>query len=258
MKRVWKTACWVALVLVSGVSGIRGQNQSLLELEQNASPTFRNAFDTYIYGYSLLMFGVTERTGTTIANPGDRLGGAPLNQFGKEPNLPNYTFTSVVLPSTSTLYASSFLNLQAGPIVLHIPSSGGRFFIMQMLDAWTNVSEQSPSSRQKSKPGDYLLVGPDYTGQIPSGFQDVIKMPTNSMWIIGRIYTIGTDRDIDEIKAHFYKDLTLIPLTNWISGTPFVAPADLPLDPIVDFVTPPLNQVAAMDACAFFSGRWER
>jgi hypothetical protein len=252
MKRVWKTACWVALILVSGVSGMRGQNQSLLELEQNASPTFKNAFDTYIYGYPLLMFGVTERTGTTIANPGDRLGGAPLNQFGKEPNLPNYTFTSVVLPSTSTLYASSFLNLQAGPIVLHIPSSGGRFFIMQMLDAWTNVSAQSPSSRQKSKPGDYLLVGPDYTGQIPSGFQDVIKMPTNSMWIIGRIYTIGTDVDIDDIKAHFYKDLTLIPLTNWISGTPFVAPADLPLDPIVDFVTPPLNQVAAMDACAFF------
>jgi hypothetical protein len=252
MKRVWKTACWVALMLVLGVPGMRGQNQTLQELEQNASPTFKNAFDTYIYGYPLLMFGVTGRTATTIANPGDRLGGAPLNQFGKEPNLPNYTFTSVVLPSTSTLYASSFLNLQAGPIVLHIPSSGGRFFIMQMLDAWTNVSAQSPSSRQKSKPGDYLLVGPDYTGQIPSGFQDVIKMATNSMWIIGRIYTIGTDKDIDDIKANFYKDLTLIPLTNWISGTPFIAPADLPLDPIVDFITPPLNQVAGMDACAFF------
>ena len=43
-------------------------------------------------------------------------------------------------------------------------------------------------------------------------------MPTNSMRIIGRIDTIGTDRDIDDIKPTFYKDLTLIPLTNRISG----------------------------------------
>jgi hypothetical protein len=247
------------MMLALSVPGMRAQNETLQEfraqeLEQNASPTFRNAFDTYIYGYPLLMLGVTERTGTTVANPGDRLGAAPLNQFGKEMDLPNYTFTAVVLPSTSTLYASSFLNLQAQPIVLHIPSSGGRFFIMQMLDAWTNVSAQSPSSRQpnNNKPGDYLLVGPDYTGQPPSGFVDVIRMPTNTMWIIGRIYTIGTKADIDDIKANFYKGLTLIPLSNWTSGTPFVAPADLPLDPIVDFITPPLNQVAAMDACAFF------
>ena len=115
MKRILKTGWWVALLLAFGVPGMRGQNQSLLEQEQNASPTFKNAFDSYIYGYPLLMFGVTERTGITVANPGDRLGAAPLNQFGKEPQLPNYTFTAVVLPSTSTLYASSFLNLQAQP-----------------------------------------------------------------------------------------------------------------------------------------------
>jgi hypothetical protein len=37
------------------------------------------------------------------------------------------------------------------------------------------------------------LVGPDWTGnlppQIPSA--NVIPMPTNTMWIIGRIFTIS-------------------------------------------------------------------
>jgi hypothetical protein len=174
--------------------------------------------------------------------------------FGKESRLPDYTFTAVVLPSTTTLYASAFLNLQAEPIVLHIPNMEGRFFIMQMLDAWTEVSLQSPGPRQSSKPGDYLLVGPDYTGTPPSGFQAVIKIPTNSMWIIGRIYTTGTDADVEDIKNNIYPSLTLRPLSYWQKNIPYVLPDPLPLEPMVDFITPPLNQVAGMDACAFFGG----
>src|SRR5437879_6366430 len=181
MKRLCKTTFAVAMTLAVAVAGAQQPGQTLEELERHASGPFIDAVEAYIYGYPLLMIGVTGRTSTTVATAGDRLGAAPLNQFGKEPKLPDSTFTAVVLPSTSTLYASSFLNLKAQPIVLHVPSSGGRFFIMQMLDAWTNVSAQSPSSRQpnNNKPGDYLLVGPDYTGQIPGGFVDVIRMPTN-------------------------------------------------------------------------------
>lgn len=215
MHRVWKVMFAIAVMLALVTPGARGQDDTLLNLDPNASAAFKAAFSSYIYGYPLMMFGVTGRTATTTPNDHTRLGSAPLNVFGKEPRLPDYTFTAVVLPSTTTLYASAFLNLQAEPIVLHIPNMEGRYFIMQMLDAWTEVSLQSPGPRQSSKPGDYLLVGTDYTGTPPSGFQTVIKIPTNSMWIIGRIYTTGTDADVEDIKNNIYPSLTLRPLSYW-------------------------------------------
>jgi DNA sulfur modification protein DndE len=267
MKSMLKATFAVAAVLSFSVTTFQGQQgltledlersgaiqgqDSLQNLGRGGSGTFLNAVNAYIYGYPLLMFGVTGRTGTTVMNPGDRLGAAPLNQFGKEPRLPDYTFTAVVLPSTTTLYASSFINLKAEPVILHIPNMEGRFFIMQMLDAWTEVSPRSPSPRLQSQPGDYALVGPDFIGTPAGSYQDIIRMPTNSMWIIGRIYTTGTDPDVLDVKTNIYPGLTLTPLSKYITP-PYVAPADLPLEPMVDFITPPLNQVAGMDACAFF------
>jgi hypothetical protein len=226
--------------------------QTLEDLKGTEPGTFANGVDAYIYGYPMLMFGVTGRTATTTPNDHTRLGAAPLNVFGKEPELPDYTFQAVVLPSTTTLYASSFLNLQAEPVILHIPDMQGRFFIMQMLDAWTEVSPQSPSPRLNSQPGDYALVGPDFTGTLPSGFEAVIRIPTNSMWIIGRIYTTGTDADVDDVKTNIYPGLTLTPLSLWEQHIGYQLPDPLPLEPMVDFLTPPLSQVAAMNACAFY------
>jgi hypothetical protein len=251
MKTLWKAIYAVALTLAVAITGIRGYGQTIQDIELSGSGTFADGVQAYIYGYPLLMFGVTGRTATTVQDTMTRLGAAPLNQFGKEQNLPNSTFTSVVLPSTTTLYASAFINLQTEPVILHIPSINNRFFLLQMLDAWTNVSTQSPGSRLNSEEGNYALVGPDWKKELPSTINHVIKMPTNSMWIIGRIYTNGTDSDIQEIKDTIYPGLTLTPLSGFISGN-YVAPADLPLQPMVDFITTPLDQAAGMDACAFF------
>ena len=250
MQRVSKASIGFAIAVTVAAAGMRGHAQTLEELERNAPATFIDGVESYIYGYPLLMFGVTGRTGTTVPDDHTRLGAAPLNQFGKEMVLPNSSFNAVVLPSTTTLYASSFLNLKSEPVILHIPNVD-RFFILQMLDAWTEVSPMSPGSRLHSQEGDYALVGPDFTGDIPETVHTVIKMPTNSMWIIGRFYTTGTTADIDDIKNSIYPGLTLTPLSKYIKP-PYNKPDDLPLDPIVDYLTPPLAQVAAMDACAFF------
>jgi hypothetical protein len=252
MKRVWKPMCAVAAILVAATAGIQGYGQTLEDIERDQPSSFVDGVQTYIYGYPLMMFGVTGRTATTVMDDHSRLGGAPLNQFGKELVLPDSTFTAVVLPSTTTLYASSFLNLQHEPVILHLPSID-RFFVMQMLDGWTDVSALSPSSRLSSQAGDYALVGPDFTGTLPDTIHNVIPMPTNSMWIIGRFYTTGTKSDVDDVINSIYPGLTLTPLSKYVSP-PYVAPNDLPLQPIVDFITPPLNQVAGMDACAFFNG----
>ena len=118
------------------------------------------------------------------------------------------------------------------------------------------MSDQSPGSRLGSEEGDYALVGPTWKGRLPWQVRHQIKMPTNSMWIIGRIYTNGTKADINEIVRTIYPGLTLTPLSQLNRGhDPFKnydPPSDLPLQPMVDVDTTPLRQVDGMDACAFF------
>lgn len=256
MKRLWKAAYSVAVTLAVAMTGTRGNGQTLEDIMSNAPQAVADGARSYIYGYPLIIMGVTGRTATNIPNATTRLAAAPLNQFGKELVLPDASFTAVVLPSTSTLYASSFLDLCREPVILHIPNMNGRFFVLQMLDGWTEVSTQSPGSRLSSQEGDYALVGPTCNGnvqpQIKGHFQDTIVFPTSTMWIIGRIYTNGSNSDINDISTNIYPGLTLTPWSKFSSGTKYDPPDDLGVQPIADVTTPPVSQVAGMDACAFY------
>ena len=247
-----KMTCILTSLIVITMTAALGSGQTVDPSELRSFPTFRNGVDAYIYGYPLVMFGATETIGITVPDTMTKLGAAPLNQFGKETSLPNSSFKDVVLPSTTTLYASAFINLKAQPMILHIPNISDRFFLLQLLDGWTNVSDQSPGTRLGSKEGDYALVGPDWKGDLPAAIppENVIHMDTNSMWIIGRIYTNGTDQDVKTVVDTIYPGLTLTPLCFY--GKSYTPPTHLPLDPSVDTVTTPLHQVAGMDACAFF------
>ncbi|MBS1821591.1 MAG: DUF1254 domain-containing protein [Acidobacteria bacterium] len=256
MKKIWKAAIAVAAAFIFAVSSSQGNSQSLEQIQQTSPAQVVDGVLSYIYGYPLMMYGVTGRTGTTVPDATTKLGGAPLNQFGKEKVLPNATFTAVVLPSTSTLYTSSFINLCEEPIILHLPNFGSRFFLMQMLDGWTEVNPLSPGSNKQSGEGNYALVGPPCNGHdqplITIPVVETIHIPTSSMWIIGRIYTNGSQEDIDDIVKNLYPQLTLTPLSKYVAGETFIPPDTLSVQPLADTVTPPLRQVKGMDACAFF------
>ena len=125
MRRVCEAACAVALTFAAAVTGVIGHTQTLEDLQRGQPLIFADAVQAYIYGYPLMMFGVTTRTGTTISNPNDRLGGAPLNQFGKEPQLPDAT------------RANDFAHPgYAGPVLADADAGW-----------WTEVSTKSPGTR---------------------------------------------------------------------------------------------------------------
>jgi hypothetical protein len=76
-----------------------------------------------------------------------------------------------------------------------------------------------------------------------------IKSPTSLVWIIGRTQTNGKAdfAAVRALKAHY----KLIPLPAW--GTDYAPPATVAVDAKVDAKTPPVEQVAKLDAVAFFS-----
>ena len=62
-----------------------------------------------------------------------------VNSFVNDQLMANYTITAVVSPNTDTLYSVAWLDLTSGPLVIEVPDMEGRFYVLEFLDAYTNV-----------------------------------------------------------------------------------------------------------------------
>jgi hypothetical protein len=212
----------------------------------------------YIYGYPLVIVDKTRQVTTNVRQASDE--GAPVNQFAHYP-LPNAATSQIVLPSVNTPYSNAFLDLKKEPIILGLPDLAGRFFLIEVMDGWSNVGGEDDScldgqpgfcglgSRYGTQQGDYAFVGPAWTGTLPPGIKQIIRMPTNTAWLAGRVLTTGSVDDIAEVDA-LRNQFTLTPLGKY--GKRYVPPAHFPVDPRINMATPPFQQVDAMDADTFF------
>jgi hypothetical protein len=200
----------------------------------------------YVYGYPLVLMGVTQEVMTNVASPAD--GRAPVNQFFHQRAFPTPEDQEVVRPNVDTLSSTAWLDLSPGPLVLHVPDTRKRYYVMQMLDGWTNVFAAVGKRSTGTGAGDFAIVGPGWKGKLPPGVQE-IHAPTNLIWIMGRIQTNGPG-DVAAVNA-LQNQLTLKPLgADGKAGTP---PPPRPAEAEVDMQTPPREQVAKADAVTFFS-----
>jgi hypothetical protein len=204
------------------------------------------AVDGYVFGYPLVLMEATRRVATAVPAP-DRFR-APVNQFNDSVEFPDASFTDVVSPNVDTLYSIAWLDLSAEPIVLSLPDTGDRYYVMQMLDAWTNVFAAPGTRTTGNHAGDYAITGPGYRGDLPHGLSR-IPSPTNMVWIIGRTQTNGR-ADYAAVRA-LKAQYRLIPLSAW--GKPYVPPAEALVDPSIGSATSPPDHVAKMSAQEFFA-----
>jgi hypothetical protein len=170
---------------------------------------------------------------------------APINQFAHARTYPRAEDRDVVRYNFDTLYSPAWIDLAPEPIVLSVPDTGGRYYLMPMLDMWTDVFSVVGSRTTGTKAGDYALVAPGWNGTLPDGMTRIVA-PTSTIWILGRTQTNGP-ADYDNV--HKVQDgYKLTPLSQW--GKDYVPPVSMPTDPAVDNKTPPLVQVNKMDGVA--------
>jgi hypothetical protein len=204
------------------------------------------ADEAYVFGYPLVLMEITRRVMTAVPKTSERK--SPMNQFLHLRKFPDPTFTVVVSPNADTLYSSAWIDLAKEPIVLSVPSTGNRYYLMQMLDAWTNVFACPGTRTTGNEKNDFAIVGPGWKGTLPQGLHE-IKSPTNMVWIAGRTLTKGKD---DYSAVHAIQDqYRLTPLSAW--GRDYTPPDDVLVEKGVDTRTPPVQQVSALDAVTFFT-----
>jgi hypothetical protein len=147
-----------------------------------------------------------------------------------------------------TLYSFAWLDLSREPVVLSVSDTGGRYYLLPMLDMWTDVFSVVGSRTTGTAAGDFVIVGPGWNGTLPFGLTK-ISAPTPTIWILGRTQTNGP-ADYDNV--HKVQDnYKLTPLSQWSKSE--VAIANAPTDPAVDNKTPPLVQVNKLDGVTVLS-----
>jgi hypothetical protein len=125
-----------------------------------------------------------------------------MDQFANVRAFPDATFTDVVSPNADTLYSIAWLDLKQEPIVMSVPDTRGRYYLMEMLDGWTNVFASPGKRTTGTAKADYAVTGPGWSGTLPAGMKE-LKSPTALVWVIGRTQTNGK---VDYAAVHTIQD----------------------------------------------------
>lgn len=245
---------WVSMFLLAlalAMASMAARGQKLSQDEANAI-----ALDAYVYFYPLVSMDVTRKQSTNVASGGEKPGFAPPNVISNWPAFPAADVKLVVRPNFDTLYSSAFLDLTREPVVVSVPDTGGRYYLLPMLDMWTDVFASPGWRTTGTQAGHFLVAQANWRPDLRDRFDEYklpagttrIDAPTPYVLVIGRTKTDGPEdyAAVHKIQAGY----KITPLSQW-GGNGVVITGKV--DPDVDMKTPPKTQVDTMPADKYFA-----
>jgi hypothetical protein len=250
LSRCATSALALTLAMVPLPINTAGAKQPVTEQEAHAI-----GVDAYLYFYPLVTMDITRKQLSNV-EPGKGLGG-PMNAFANISEYPPADMKAVVRPNFDTLYSSGWLDLTKEPMIVSVPDTGGRYYLLPMLDMWTDVFASPGWRTTGTEAGNFLVVPPGWRPDLKGGLSDEFNFPKNLqridaptpyVWIIGRTKTDGPqDYDaVHKIQAGY----KITPLSQWGKAP---EPVSAKIDPAIDMKTPPKTQVDSMAAGPYFA-----
>ena len=235
----------VVLVVASGlvassISAVANMN-SISEQE-----AYEIGVEAYIYLYPLISMDTTRRVLTNYES-GVKPGMGPMNAFHHMRTFPTADVRDVVRPNFDTLYSIAWLDLTKEPMIVSVPDTDGRYYMLSMLDMWTDVFAVPGMRTSGTSANNYAVVPQEWEGVLPKGIK-CIKSSTSYVWIICCTQTNGP-KDYEAVQK-VQDGYKITPLSRWGKAP---EPVKSAIDPMVDMKTPPVVQVDTMPAEKYFS-----
>jgi len=117
------------------------------------------AVEAYIYGYPLVTMEMTRRVMANVREPvGTRV---PMGHRVRMRHYPTAEFRDVTAPNADTLYTTAWLDAGREPWILDLPDTQGRYYLMPLLDGWTDVFQVPGKRTTGTGPQKYAITGPN-------------------------------------------------------------------------------------------------
>lgn len=171
------------------------------------------AAEAFLYGYPLV-YNLREIGKFPVGPNLVSSQALPYNTFGYGQTLlgPETRFVS---PNNDTLYLVAMCDVRNGPLVLHVPDTHDRYYVLQFVDVWTNNFAYIGRRATGTAEARYLLVDRDFGGETPEGLA-VVRAPSGVFAIVGRIAVDG-ESDLPAVHA-LQRQFTLTPLSVYQGG----------------------------------------
>lgn len=151
----------------------------------------------YVWGWPMVNMLNRSARITQAPHPGLLNGVLPAAPRGQVAMLHDYidpAETFVTCPNQDVVYGLGFFSLDEEPVVIQVPNFGNRFWVYALYDARTNQFGRL-GKPYNSRPGFYLLAGPNWKGRKPAGITEVVRCPTALANTIPRVFMNDTDED---------------------------------------------------------------
>jgi hypothetical protein len=209
--------------------------------------------DAYVYFYPLVSMDLSRKQFTN----GTSNFKGPMNTIVNVREYPPASFRGVVRSNFDTLYSASWLDMTKEPVVITAPDANERYYLLPMLDMWTDVFASPGWRTTGTRAGTFLVTPPGWRPDLRDGFIDEFKLPKDTQrieaptpyaWLIGRT---KTDGPADYDAVHKIQDGYKVTLLSEFGKAPKTV--EFKNDPSVDMKTPPKAQVDMMPAAQYFA-----
>ncbi len=104
-----------------------------------------------------------------------------------------------VTPNVNVVYGYGFMDLGRQPVILSVPDSHGRYYMVQLVDMRTNSFAYAGGTATGYKGGVFALVGPGWQGTLPPGATR-INCPTRWVELQPRVH-VKDEADLPGARA---------------------------------------------------------
>lgn len=125
---------------------------------------------------------------------------APLNRNAMFTDYVDPAERAVACPNQDVVYGLASIALDLSPVIVQVPDFGNRFWVYQVVDLRSDSFVQL-GKMYGTTPGFYLLVGPNWHGEVPKGITKVFRSSTNTGFCAPRVFQDDTLEDKKAIQS---------------------------------------------------------